>query len=37
MRTTYLGVDSDRNNDFYELGRWNYSDGTAGGIFSWVS
>jgi copper homeostasis protein (lipoprotein) len=30
MRTTYLGVDSGRNSDFYDLGHWNYSDGTPG-------
>jgi copper homeostasis protein (lipoprotein) len=30
MRTTYLGIDRGRNNDFYELGRWNFFEGTAG-------
>jgi copper homeostasis protein (lipoprotein) len=29
MRTTYLGIDTGRNSDFYELGRWNFSGGSA--------
>jgi copper homeostasis protein (lipoprotein) len=30
MRTTYLGIDSGRNGDFYDLGCWSYIEDTPG-------